>query len=76
MWLALLLAIAADRLLLYIIVSLIAPLLGFNHPLFSLALVSAGIPGIILQMTILPLTLRLIYQKFPQWKDEVDKEST
>ncbi|MHB2147635.1 hypothetical protein ACX8XP_01135 [Calditrichota bacterium LG25] len=65
LWAALLLAILTDRLLLLTLVSVIAPLFGWRHPLFSLALVSSGLPGIALQMVVLPLTVRLIRER---WK--------
>ncbi len=66
-WLALISGIVVDRLLLFMIVSLIAPLFGFTHPLFSIALVISGIPGIILQLIVVPLTMRFIQQKFPAY---------
>lgn len=64
-WLTIFLAILTDRLLLLLTVSLIAPLFGWQHPLFSLALVSSGIPGIILQIIVLPLTVKVIRER---WK--------
>lgn len=68
LWLALGLAILTDRLILFVIVSIVAPLLGFTNPIFTLALVASGIPGIILQIITIPLTLKLIEKKFPQWR--------
>ncbi len=65
---ALISAILVDRLLLFIIVMLIAPLFGFTNPLFSIALVMSGIPGIILQLIAIPLSMRYIQQKFPQYQ--------
>ena len=67
-WLALLIGIVVDRLLLFAIVTIIAPLFGFTHPLFSIALVMSGIPGIILQIITIPLAMRFIQQKFPQYR--------
>ncbi len=64
-WLTLITAIVADRLLLFVLVSLIAPQFGWTHPLFSTALVVSGLPGIFLQITVLPLTMRLIKNR---WK--------
>jgi hypothetical protein len=71
-WLALSLAIIIDRLLLFLIVNWIAPLLGYNHPIFRLALVGSGIPGIIMQIIVIPLALKLIYRKYPQWRPEFE----
>jgi len=67
-WTALIAGIVVDRILLFIIVTLIAPVFGFRHPLFSIALVISGIPGIILQIIVIPLAMRFIQQKFPQYK--------
>lgn len=66
-WIAYSIAIIMNRLILFLIVSLIAPMFGWNHPLFSIALVSSGIPGIILQIIVLPLFMKTIEHKFPQW---------
>ncbi len=65
LWVSLILAIVADRLLLFLLVSIIAPAFGWKHPFFSLALVSSGLPGIALQIIILPSTLHLIKER---WK--------
>ena len=67
-WLALGLAILTDRLILFVVVSIVAPLLGFKSPIFTIALVASGIPGIILQIITIPLALKLIDKKFPQWR--------
>ncbi len=60
--------ILVDRLLLFIVVILISPLFGIDNSFFSLALVMSGIPGIILQLIAIPLAMRLIQQKFPQYR--------
>jgi hypothetical protein len=65
---ALISAILIDRLLLFIIVIIIAPIFGFANPLFSIALVMSGFPGIILQLITIPLAMRFIQQKFPQYR--------
>jgi len=65
---ALISAILIDRFLLFIIVIIIAPIFGFAHPLFSIALVMSGFPGIILQLIAIPLAMRFIQQKFPQYR--------
>ena len=72
-WLALALAIIMDRILLFLIVSWIAPLLGYNHPIFTLALVGSGIPGIMLQIVVIPFALQLIYKKYPQWQPDFEE---
>ncbi len=72
LWVALIMAILIDRLLLFLIVSWIAPLLGYTHPIFTLALVSTGFPGIIMQLIVIPLALKLIYQKYPQWRPDFE----
>ena len=72
-WLALPVAIIIDRLLLFLIVSWVAPLLGYNHPIFTLALVGSGLPGIIMQIVVIPLSLKLIYQKYPQWRPDFEE---
>ena len=72
-WLALALAIIMDRILLVLIVSWIAPLLGYNHPIFTLALVGLGIPGIMLQIVVIPFALQLIYKKYPQWRPDFEE---
>lgn len=65
-WIALILGILFDRLILVIIVFFLAPFFGLDHPLFSVALVTAGVPGIILQLITIPVTMLLIRQKMPQ----------
>ena len=70
-WFALIIAIVFDRVLLFLIVSVIAPLFGFTHPLFSIALVSSGIPGIILQLVMIPLAMKYIRQKYPNWLNQI-----
>jgi niacin transporter len=72
-WISLPIAIIVDRLVLFFIVNLIAPLLGFDHPIFTLALVGSGIPGIIMQIIVIPLALKLIYEKYPQWRPNFEQ---
>ncbi len=69
LWFALLTAIVADRLLLFVLISWIAPWFGWHHPLFSISLVLSGIPGIVLQLVVLPLSVRLIRQKWTIYSD-------
>jgi hypothetical protein len=65
-WAALITAIIADRLLLFVIAGWLAPVFGLDHPVFSIALVSAGIPGVILQLITIPLTMALLKKYYPQ----------
>jgi niacin transporter len=71
-WLALLVSVLTDRLLLFAIVFFLAPVFGLPKIFTSFSLVLSGIPGIILQFTVLPTTLTLIEKKFPQY---VQRES-
>jgi hypothetical protein len=72
-WLALPAAIIIDRLLLFLIVSWIAPMLGFKHTIFSIALVASGLPGIAMQLIVIPLALKMIYRKYPQWRPDFEQ---
>ena len=62
--------VVADRLLLFAITGIIAPLLAIEHPFFTIAVVAAGLPGILLQIVTVPYTVYLIERKYPQWKRE------
>jgi len=64
-WLALITAIIVDRLFLYFLVTLLAGWFHLEPMVFSIAMVAAGIPGIILQLLVIPLALKLLQQKFP-----------
>ena len=72
-WIALPVAIIIDRLLLLLIVSWITPFLGYNHPVFTLALVGSGLPGIVMQIIVIPLALKMIYKKYPQWRPDFEE---
>jgi hypothetical protein len=61
-------AVFVDRLVLFLLVLLIAPLIGIDHPFFSLGVLIAGLPGIILQLLTVPTAVYLIENKYPQWK--------
>jgi hypothetical protein len=67
-WGILLITIAADRLILFLLISIIAPIFKITHPLFSLTLVVSGFPGVILQLFTVPLAVYLIEKKYPHWK--------
>lgn len=64
----LVIAVLTDRLILLAMISIVAPMLGITHPVFSLGLVLAGVPGIILQLLIIPYVVRLIEKRYPHWK--------
>ncbi|MCA9732508.1 MAG: ECF transporter S component [Deferribacteres bacterium] len=66
-WLALPVAIAIDRFVLWLAVVAIAPLLGFDHPLFSIGLVMSGIPGILMQLIVIPLILNIMRKTAPTY---------
>jgi hypothetical protein len=67
-WGILLIAIISDRLTLLLIVTILAPLFDIDHPLFTIAIVISGLPGIILQLITVPLTVYFIEKKYPHWK--------
>jgi hypothetical protein len=64
-WFTLLIAIIADRLLLFFMVTFAASWLSLDPAVFSIALVVSGLPGIVLQLLVIPLALKLLQQKFP-----------
>ena len=66
-WLALILAILADRIFLFFVVFILAPVFGLPQLFTSVSLVLSGIPGIILQLVVLPAALSFIEIKFPQY---------
>ena len=67
-WLITILAVLLDRLVLLLIVEGITPLLGITSGIFTAAVVVAGIPGSVLQIFVVPFTVKLIEKKYPQWK--------
>lgn len=67
-WLALALGIVWDRLLLFLLVTVIAPLFGITHPLFSIALVAGGLPGIALQLIVIPQLIPMLLKRFPEYE--------
>jgi hypothetical protein len=66
----LILTVLIDRLTLFVIVSVIAPFFSISQPLFNLTIVMTGIPGIIMQFIIVPVSVNLIEKKYPSWKPE------
>ena len=67
-WFILLIAIITDRLVLFMLVFFVAPLFDITHPFFTIAVLVAGIPGIVLQLLTIPLTVYLIEKKYPHWR--------
>jgi hypothetical protein len=67
MWLALVVAILADRLFLFVIVFFIASWFGLPKMFASISFVLSGIPGIIMQLVILPAVLTYIKKKYPHY---------
>lgn len=67
-WLVVLISIIADRTILYLFIELVAPLMAIDHPVFSIVIIFAGIPGIILQFILIPITVYAIEKKYPHWK--------
>ncbi len=65
-WLTLLIAVAADRLALFLILSLLLPLLDLPRGILTTAAVLHGIPGIILMFLVIPAALRQIERKYPR----------
>lgn len=71
-WLAMFTAIIIDRIILFFIVSAVAPLFELNHPIFSLAIVAGGLPGILLQIILIPIVMRLLEKKTNLFLERVD----
>jgi hypothetical protein len=62
----LLIALGADRLMLFLFVTYFAKYFGFPANFYSIAAVLYGFPGIILILVLIPLTLKFIKNKYPQ----------
>ncbi len=65
--LSLIVAILWDRLLLFFLVYLIAPLFGLTHPLFSAVLIISGLPGIILMFLFIPWFVPAFEKRYPEY---------
>ncbi|OPX32938.1 hypothetical protein B1H10_06770 [candidate division KSB1 bacterium 4484_188] len=66
LWLTLVTAVLADRIVLFVFVFWLAPLFGLPEKAFSIAAVLHGIPGIVLIFTVIPMTFRFLKDKYPQ----------
>lgn len=62
----LLIAMIIDRLLLFGMIQLITKQLGFSEQLFSFGVIFYDIPGILLILIIIPLSLKFLRSKYPQ----------
>jgi len=60
LWISLIAAILAGRAVLLAVVLGVAPLLKLPSAVFSLAALTAGLPGIALQIVIVPVAVRLL----------------
>jgi hypothetical protein len=58
-------AMLIDRLLLLILLESVTLLAGVQHPLLGPAMVAAGLPGVVLQLVVLPPTMKIIEARFP-----------
>lgn len=59
-------AMAADRLLLLLIIEGVSAVAGIRHPLLGPAAVLAGLPGVLLAVFVIPPTVKLIESRFPR----------
>jgi hypothetical protein len=65
-WVTLFIALVADRVMLFLFITYFAEYFGFPADFYSFAAVLYGIPGIILILIIIPLTLKFLQKKYPQ----------
>lgn len=65
-FMTLVIAMTADRLVLFSFIMLFAEYLGFPANFYSAAAILHGIPGIILVFTVIPLTLKFLKKNYPQ----------
>ncbi|MCB2205766.1 hypothetical protein KQI65_13555 [bacterium] len=59
-------ALVIDRILLYGMLLTMTELLGFRHAMLSTALVLLGLPGVVLQLLVLPPAHAFIVRRYPQ----------
>jgi hypothetical protein len=64
--LALVIALLADRALLFLLVHGVTVFAGVDHPLFAPALVLTGLPGIVMMLLLIPPGIALIDARFPR----------
>lgn len=64
-WFTLVISFGVDRLILFLFVYLLAPMLGFPQKIFSFGAVIHGIPGIIMIFLVVPFMLRFLDEKYP-----------
>ena len=61
-WFCLITAVIAERIVLAIMIILVVPFLGLPPKLFSLSVIVYSIPGIILQLTVIPIILKTLWK--------------
>jgi hypothetical protein len=66
LWFTLLTALILDRLLVFLFVYLIAPMLSLPRQIFSIGLVVYGLPGIVMIIVVIPFTLNFLEKKYPK----------
>ena len=59
-------AMLSDRVLLWLVIEVVTRVSGLQHPLFGPAVVLAGLPGVVLQLVVLPPAVHLIEQRCPR----------
>jgi hypothetical protein len=64
-WLTLVISLVTDRLVLFLFILWLAPLLGFPEKIYSIGAVLHGVPGIVLIFVIVPVMLRFLKEKYP-----------
>ncbi len=64
-WIIVILAIVLNRLILLVIVTVVFPIFGYEHALFRMAFVLSGIPGLIMQIIIIPPATKIIKRTVP-----------
>ena len=56
-----------DRLLLLVIIEAVTAISGIHHPLLGPAAVLAGIPGVVMNLAVIPPVILLIERRYPQF---------
>lgn len=59
-------AMAGDRLLLFLVVEAVCYVAGIRHPMFGPGAVMAGLPGVVLAVLIVPPSIALIEKRHPR----------
>lgn len=56
-----------DRIVLYLVIETVTAFAGIRHPMFGPAAVLVGLPGIALQLIVIPPAVTLIVRRFPRF---------